>query len=275
MRVNPSLTARLRIGFGVLFALLLAVSLLGVGRLFQIRVNYEDDLTRYFQLELESERLRSAFVLEQAATRPATPRHRPSQVVLQRAAAGFAGAADRAREITGSDAALNVDLDELVGAESSWRRSVGLPLVRGKVPAARIERRRIAAVTKAGETLARSTRQARDDAQEDARSDTRGTTILVAAGLIGGLLAALILFTGLINSMRAPLGRLLEITEASSLLGDAPALQRRLSHRNPWIDPLSHLQVELLARSRADQSEAREPLLATITGIAAGMRNTG
>jgi phosphoenolpyruvate carboxylase len=70
-------------------------------------------------------------------------------------------------------------------------------------------------------------------------------------------------------------GRLLEITEATSLLGDAPALQRRLSHRNPWIDPLSHLQVELLARSRAGRAEAREPLLATITGIAAGMRNTG
>jgi phosphoenolpyruvate carboxylase len=70
-------------------------------------------------------------------------------------------------------------------------------------------------------------------------------------------------------------GRLLEITGAPSLLDDSPALQRRLSHRNPWIDPLSHLQVELLARARAGQHDAREPLLATITGIAAGMRNTG
>jgi len=70
-------------------------------------------------------------------------------------------------------------------------------------------------------------------------------------------------------------GRLLEITGAEWLLGDSPPLQRRLSHRNPWIDPLSHLQVELLARSRAGRAEAREPLLATITGIAAGMRNTG
>ena len=42
-------------------------------------------------------------------------------------------------------------------------------------------------------------------------------------------------------------GRLLEITGEPSLLGDSPALQRRLSHRNPWIDPLTHLQVELLA----------------------------
>jgi phosphoenolpyruvate carboxylase len=70
-------------------------------------------------------------------------------------------------------------------------------------------------------------------------------------------------------------GRLLEIMGAPALLDDAPALQRRLSHRNPWIDPLSHLQVELLARARAGRPEAREPLLATITGIAAGMRNTG
>jgi phosphoenolpyruvate carboxylase len=69
--------------------------------------------------------------------------------------------------------------------------------------------------------------------------------------------------------------RLLEITGESVLLGDSPALQRRLSHRNPWIDPLTHLQVELLERTRSGQADARDPLLATITGIAAGMRNTG
>jgi len=69
--------------------------------------------------------------------------------------------------------------------------------------------------------------------------------------------------------------RLLAIMDSRALLDDQPALQRRLSHRNPWIDPLSHLQVELLARSRAGDDDAREPLLATITGIAAGMRNTG
>ena len=70
-------------------------------------------------------------------------------------------------------------------------------------------------------------------------------------------------------------GRLLEITGAAALLDDAPALQRRLSHRNPWVDPLSYLQVELLARARAGRAEAQEPLLETITGIAAGLRTTG
>ena len=67
----------------MLFALLLVVSLLGRGRLFQIRVDYENDITRYFQLELESERLRSAFILEQAAARPATAHQKPSQVGAQ------------------------------------------------------------------------------------------------------------------------------------------------------------------------------------------------
>ena len=69
--------------------------------------------------------------------------------------------------------------------------------------------------------------------------------------------------------------RVLEVTGQERLLDETPALQRRLEHRNPWVDPLSHLQVELLRRLRAGRDEARAPLLATITGIAAGMRNTG
>src|SRR5690349_13756886 len=118
MRVNPSLTARLRIGFGVLFALLLAVSLLGVGRLFQIRVNYEDDITKFFQLELESEQLRSAFILEQAAARPPTSHQKPSQAELDRAAGGFNDTLSRARGDAGSDAALNLRLDQLSASEA-------------------------------------------------------------------------------------------------------------------------------------------------------------
>jgi phosphoenolpyruvate carboxylase len=69
--------------------------------------------------------------------------------------------------------------------------------------------------------------------------------------------------------------RILAITGAPRLLNDAPALLERLSHRNPWVDPLNHLQVELLDRVRAGAEHDREPLLATISGIAAGLRNTG
>jgi phosphoenolpyruvate carboxylase len=68
---------------------------------------------------------------------------------------------------------------------------------------------------------------------------------------------------------------LLAITGRDRLLAGAPSLRSRLEHRNPWIDPLSHIQVELLHRVRAGDEGAREALLATIAGIAAGMQNTG
>jgi two-component system, OmpR family, sensor histidine kinase MtrB len=210
MRFNPSLTSRLRIGFLVLFALLLLVSLLGVGRLFQVRVNYEDDITRYFQLELESERLRSAFILEQAASRSPSAHQQPSQAELNRAAASFGDAANRARDLTGGNTELSTKLSQLVASETAWRQSVAQPLVNGKVPAPGVENRLTRQMTSNGDALAVSTRSARDASRDHARSETRNTTLLVAAGLAGALLAALILFSGLINSMRAPLGRLVE-----------------------------------------------------------------
>src|SRR4051794_23116682 len=153
MRFNPSLTARLRIGFLVLFALLLVVSLLGVGRLFQVRVNYEDDITRSFQLELESEHLRSAFILEQAAARSPAGQRLPSQAELNRAAANFADAVDRARDETGGDAQLSADLAQLVANESAWRQSVAQPLVQGKFPKPGVEQRLTRRVTDSGERL--------------------------------------------------------------------------------------------------------------------------
>jgi signal transduction histidine kinase len=210
MSFNPSLTARLRIGFLVLFALLLVVSLLGVGRLFQIRVDYENDITRYFQLELQSERLRSAFILEQAATRPATAHQKPSQFELDQAAASFSDAAGHARDLTDDDTTLTMRLNQLVASEAAWRKAVAQPLVNEQIPPAPVERRLSLGVSRSGDALATDTRAARDSARDTARADTRNTTILVAAGLGGALLAALILFSGLINSMRAPLGRLVE-----------------------------------------------------------------
>ena len=210
MRFNPSLTSRLRIGFLVLFALLLVVSLLGVGRLFQVRVNYEDDITSSFQLELESEHLRSAFILEQAAARTPAGQRLPVQAELNRAAANFADSVDRAQDEVGDDAQLSADLSQLVANESAWRQSVAQPLVQGKIPKPGLEQSLTRQVTDSGEKLAAAARDQRDSSRDHARDETRNTTLLVAAGLAGALLAALILFSGLINSMRAPLGRLVE-----------------------------------------------------------------
>jgi hypothetical protein len=208
-RLNPSLTTRLRIGFAVLFALLGIVSLLGVGRLFQIRVDYEDDVSRYFQLELETERLRSAFILEQAAARAPSANQRPNPAELSEVADSFADASNRARELTSSEV-LAAQLENVVTSEGAWRRSVARPLLRGKPPPPDVERRLTSAITTGVDDLAFAVRDARDASRDDARAETRNTTILVAAALIGGVLAALILFSGLINSMRAPLGRLVE-----------------------------------------------------------------
>ena len=62
--------------------------------------------------------------------------------------------------------------------------------------------------------------------------------------------------------------RLLEITGEPRLLASTPALLERLSHRNPWVDPLNHLQVELLSprcapgasddRARAARDDLRD-----------------
>jgi phosphoenolpyruvate carboxylase len=77
----------------------------------------------------------------------------------------------------------------------------------------------------------------------------------------------------------------LQITGERRLLDQSPVLQRSIAVRNPYVDPLSFLQVELLARRREKGGRAelsagdREKLLyatlLTINGIAAGMRNTG
>jgi len=210
MRFNPSLTARLRIGFVILFALLLGVSLLGVGRLFQIRVDFEDETTRYFQLELETERMTSAFILEQAAVRPAAPGQPPSRTALRQANVEFTSAAERASERSAGDDLLTSRLDRLVAAERAWREGVAEPALSGRQPPAAQQSRLTQAVTQSADSLTAATQSARDTIREDARDDTRNTTILVVIGLAGALLAALILFSGLINSMRAPLARLVE-----------------------------------------------------------------
>lgn len=64
------------------------------------------------------------------------------------------------------------------------------------------------------------------------------------------------------------------VTGHRTLLEDNPALARSISLRNPYVDPMSFLQVELLRRKRAGEALDR-PLLLTLGGIASGMRNTG
>ncbi|SMC02457.1 Phosphoenolpyruvate carboxylase, type 1 [Sulfobacillus thermosulfidooxidans DSM 9293] len=69
---------------------------------------------------------------------------------------------------------------------------------------------------------------------------------------------------------------LLTITGHSQLLDDQPRLQEVIQWRNPHVDPLNYLQIELLARYREKNDDILLPLIAkTMEGIALGMRNTG
>jgi phosphoenolpyruvate carboxylase len=68
----------------------------------------------------------------------------------------------------------------------------------------------------------------------------------------------------------------LEIVEAKELLDRHPVVQRSIRLRNPYVDPMNAIQVELLRRWRATgDEEVKRPLLRSIAGIAAALRNTG
>jgi phosphoenolpyruvate carboxylase len=72
------------------------------------------------------------------------------------------------------------------------------------------------------------------------------------------------------------------ITGEATRLQSNPALARSLEHRIPYLDPLNHLQVELLRRYRQREADddpqverVRRGIHLSINGLAAGLRNTG
>ncbi len=71
--------------------------------------------------------------------------------------------------------------------------------------------------------------------------------------------------------------RLLAVTGDEALLDREPTLRTTLEIRENYLEPLHHLQLELLGRYRRgeDDPALERALLLTINGIAAGMRNTG
>lgn len=71
--------------------------------------------------------------------------------------------------------------------------------------------------------------------------------------------------------------KLLPIMGQQALLDGNPLLARSIRNRFPYLDPLNHLQIELLKRHRAGDADERviEGIHLSINGIAAGLRNSG
>jgi phosphoenolpyruvate carboxylase len=74
----------------------------------------------------------------------------------------------------------------------------------------------------------------------------------------------------------------LRATNHANLMDSDPIIQRSIQLRNPYVDPLNYIQVDILRRLRAlpDQNSAeaealREVIVMTVNGIASGLRNTG
>ena len=72
------------------------------------------------------------------------------------------------------------------------------------------------------------------------------------------------------------------VTQSTGLLGDQGVIRRSIELGNPYVDPLNYLQVDTLRKLRAlgesarpEVEELRTVMVLTISGIAAGLRNSG
>jgi len=85
------------------------------------------------------------------------------------------------------------------------------------------------------------------------------------------------IFTAIEAEWHRTADALTQITGEKNRLANNPALDRSIRHRFPYIDPLHHLQVELIRRYRAGLADERlqRGIHISINGIAAGLRNTG
>ncbi|MCB1753383.1 MAG: phosphoenolpyruvate carboxylase [Gammaproteobacteria bacterium] len=80
---------------------------------------------------------------------------------------------------------------------------------------------------------------------------------------------------------RRVIAKVLKIASIDRLLASDPLLELSLTRREPYLDPLGYIQIDLLSKYRGNsrpqtqRDQWREPLLSSINAIAAGMRNTG
>ncbi|MBU3570995.1 phosphoenolpyruvate carboxylase [Priestia aryabhattai] len=88
------------------------------------------------------------------------------------------------------------------------------------------------------------------------------------------------IFTSIKKEYNVTKEMILQITGQKELMDHLPTIKESIKLRNPYVDPLTFLQVKVISKLREDEAETlneellKEALL-TINGIAAGLRNTG
>jgi len=102
------------------------------------------------------------------------------------------------------------------------------------------------------------------------------------AGLVPDRKFADHIFSMIMDEYQQTRAALLAISGHQELMDAEPVIQRSVHLRNPYVDPLNYIQVEMLRRLRAlpDPESAsadalREVIILTVNGIASGLRNTG
>ncbi|WP_246725559.1 phosphoenolpyruvate carboxylase [Beijerinckia sp. L45] len=85
------------------------------------------------------------------------------------------------------------------------------------------------------------------------------------------------IFAAISTEHALTIGAVLSIMGQERLLETNPLLERSISNRFPYLDPMNHVQVELLKMLRSDQDndEVRSGVHLSINGVAAGLRNSG
>ncbi|MGA8901079.1 phosphoenolpyruvate carboxylase [Bradyrhizobium sp.] len=85
------------------------------------------------------------------------------------------------------------------------------------------------------------------------------------------------IFERIRREWQSSIDRLLEIMGQERLLESNPSLERSIRNRFPYIDPLNHIQIELLKEHRAQNMDEQvlRGIQITINGISAGLRNSG
>ena len=215
--MKPSLVHRLRIGFVITFALLAAITFLAVGHLFQLRQNYEDDTTRSFKVELASEHMRQAFLVEQATVASSAVDRQRASEKFKIDVSNFGQAADDTRGLIEDDPRADQLLDASVAAEKEWRQGAAQPILAGR-PLPQSQQSSLAqSVQSDVDRLINSQDTKQSELRDKTASSTHKTVIAVALLLFLGLGLAVALFSGLIASMRKPLE---ELVDASGQLAE-------------------------------------------------------